>query len=141
MDEFVKNHPTNSRRTIVNFQLGKLNYRNKKYRQALENFESVDLAELSNSEKAEYYFKSGYCFFKRDNTTEAREYFNKVANTDSKYSSPSAYYLAHMNYADGNFEAALQQFNDLSEDPNFKAVAPYYVVQILFHAAIIMMRF
>jgi len=132
LDEFVKNHPTNSRRTIVNFQLGKLNYRNKKYRQALVNFEAVDLAELSKSETLEFYFKSGYCYFKRENNSTASEYFNKVVNTGSKYSSPSLYYLAHMDYADGNFEAALERFNALSEDPNFKAVAPYYVVQILF---------
>jgi len=132
LNQFVINHPTNSRKNGVSFQLGKLNYRNKKYRQALESFEMVDITQLSSKEKSEYFFKSGYCYFKRDNNDKAKSNFNKVVNTNSKYSSPSKYYMAHINYSEGKYDEALADFKVLSEDPNFRAVAPYYVVQILF---------
>ena len=71
LDEFVKTHPTSSHINLVNFQFGRLSYRNRKYRKALESFEMVNVKELSAEEKAEYYFKSGYCHFKRDEFEKA----------------------------------------------------------------------
>jgi len=130
LDEFVKNHPTSSRINLVNFQFGRLSYRNRKYHKALESFESVDVKELSADEMAEYHFKKGYCHFKQDEVKKAGQSFTRVVNTSSKYSSPSAYFLAHMDYATGDFNSALEKFESLSDDPNFKSIAPYYVVQI-----------
>jgi len=130
LDEFVRNHPTSSYINRVNFQLGRLSYRDRKYRKAMESFQAVDISELSADERAEYHFKLGYCLFKRKEFASSRLSFNKVVNSNSKYASPSSYFLAHMDYADGNYNSALDRFTELFDDPNFKAIAPFYVVQI-----------
>ena len=132
LDQFAKKHPTNSRINLVNFQLGKLSHQDRKYRQAIDYFELVDETELSADEKQEYYFKFGYSYFKQDDFDKAEPLFQKVASASSKYSSPAEYYLAHLSYAKGDYDLALQRFEALNDDPNFKSVAPYYVVQILF---------
>ncbi|HPE54763.1 MAG TPA: tetratricopeptide repeat protein [Bacteroidales bacterium] len=129
---FARNHPSSSYQNLVNFQLGKLAHGDRKYRNALEYFEKVDVTELSKEEQAEYYFKSGYCYFRRDEFDKARQTFTKVQNANSKYSSPAAYYLAHLSYVEGNYDQALEEFLELENDPNFKAIAPYYIVQIYF---------
>lgn len=129
---FARNHPTSSYQNRVNFQLGRLAHSNRKYRNAIEYFTAVDASELSNQEQSEFYFKSGYCLFRRNEFGEARKAFNKVKNTNSKYSSPAAYYLAHLSYVERNYDQALADFLELENDPNFKAIAPYYIVQIYF---------
>lgn len=130
LEQFAAAHPSSSHVNRVNYQFGRLSYRDKKYRKALETFEKVDVKDLSGDEKSELFFKQGYCYFKQQEFSKARNSFDKVAGTSSKYNSPSFYFLAHMDYADGKYGDALQKFEALSDDPNFKAIAPYYVVQI-----------
>lgn len=130
LESFARAHPTSSHMNQVHFQFGRLSYRNRKYRKALESFEKVDVKKLSTNEKGEFYFKQGYCHFKQKKFDDARQSFENVVGTDSKYNSPAAYFIAHMDYASGNYSSALQKFEELSNDPNFRSVAPYYVVQI-----------
>ena len=63
---------------------------------------------------------------------KAKPWFEKVKTRNSKYTSPANYYLAHIAYTDGDYETALAGFTELMNDDNFKAVAPYYILQILF---------
>jgi len=130
--EFVRKHPTNSRVNLVQYQLGILAYRDKKYSTALKYFEEVDAAELSSDELDEFNFKNGYCYFKTKNLEKSKSYFEKVVHGDSKYQSPANYYLAHIAYVAEDYETALAMFEVLSEDKNFSAIVPYYLVQILF---------
>jgi TolA-binding protein len=130
LNQFQIKHPSNSRSNLINFQLGKLTYRNKKYSSAKKYFEEVDLLDLDSEQLAEYNFKYGYSCFKTDDIEKAKSAFNATINTPSKYSSPAAYFLAHMNYESGNYEASLEQFNALKSDKNFSSIAPFYITQI-----------
>ncbi|MCD4788772.1 MAG: tetratricopeptide repeat protein [Bacteroidales bacterium] len=132
LTEFIKNHPTNSRGNLINFQLGRLAYRNRKYNSAQKYFDKVDIIELSSAQKDEYFFKTGYCYFKTNKLQKAKNAFLQVNNKVSKYSSPADYYLSHIAYTEGDYETALEGFNRLSQDKNFRSIAPYYIVQILF---------
>ncbi|MCD4663907.1 MAG: tetratricopeptide repeat protein [Bacteroidales bacterium] len=131
LNQFMINHPTNSRVNLISFQLGRLTYRNKKYNSAQKYFSETDINELNNKQLSEYYFKSGYCYFKTKKMQEAKQAFMQI-NNDTKYSSPSNYYLSHIAYIEGDFENALEGFTNLLEDNNFKSIAPYYIVQIQF---------
>ncbi|MCB0804490.1 MAG: tetratricopeptide repeat protein, partial [Bacteroidales bacterium] len=135
LDQFLADYPASSYKNRVNFQLGLLSYRDRKYSKALENFESVDMTGFSAEEKSELFFKKGYCYFRKEENQKAVQEFKKVvnSNSNSKYSSPSSYYLAHIAYADGLYDEALTRFQALESDPNFSAIAPYYIVQIYFH--------
>ncbi|MEZ5195793.1 MAG: tetratricopeptide repeat protein [Bacteroidales bacterium] len=112
--------------------MGRLAYTNKKYSSARDYFESVKVADLDQNEKAEFYFKSGYCLFKTKKLSEAKDDFTKVTGIDSKYQSPAKYYLAHIAYEEEDYEKALMLFDALSDDKNFQAIIPYYQIQILF---------
>ena len=130
--EFLRQHPSSSRVNLINFQLGRLAYTNKKFNSAQDYFEKVDDSELSKDQLDEFNFKNGYCYFKTDDILKAKPYFEKVKSGNSKYTSPANYYLAHIAYTDGDYETALAGFNELMNDDNFKVVAPYYIIQILF---------
>ena len=130
--EFVRKHPTNSRVNLIQFQMGRLAYRNKKYSSAIRYFEKTDVMELTSDQLDEYNFKTGYCYFKTNDLEKSKLYFEKVIGHHSKYRSPANYYLAHIAYADKDYETALAMFEKLREDKNFSAIVPYYLVQILF---------
>jgi tol-pal system protein YbgF len=130
--EFLRRHPSSSRVNLIQYQLGRLAYTNKKYNSAQDYFEKVDESELSKEQLDEFYFKKAYSYFKTDAAVKAKPYFEKVRNRNSKYASPASYYLAHIAYTEGDYEAALTGFNELMDDDNFKTVAPYYIIQILF---------
>jgi TolA-binding protein len=133
LNEFVKKNPASSKVNLINFQLGRLVYRNKKYSSAKKYFQEVDISQLFPDQKAEYYFKLGYCDFKAHKPEEAKKSFELAANLSSKYKSPATYYLAHMDYELGNYKEAYQQFMALSTDADFSPIVPFYIVQILFY--------
>ncbi len=132
LEQFARRHPTSSYINLLHFQFGKLSFRDKHYRKAVESFEQVNLKDLSPDDRHEYDFKLGYSYMKQDDLEKAGQCFDRVAGSSSKYSSPASYYLAHLDYATGRYGEALVKFQQLSDDPNFSGIAPYYIVQIKF---------
>lgn len=130
--EFIRKHPANSRHNLIQFHLGQLAYRDNSFTSASEYFKKTDVSELSDDQADEYYFKLGYCRFRSNDVTEAKQYFEKAETRNSKYTSPAKYYLAHIDYTNGNYDKAYGAFKQLLNDENFSGVAPYYIVQILF---------
>jgi TolA-binding protein len=128
--QFSENYPGSSYQNLVNFQLGKLTYGNRKFRKALEYFSQVDVKELSTEERAECYFKMGYCYFRQEDYARSRQSFESVMTSSSKYTSPAFYYLAHLDYTERKLDKALENFKKLEQDPHFGSIAPYYIVQI-----------
>lgn len=130
--DFIEEYPENPKSGIANFQLGRLYYRDKKYKNAVEWFENTDTYYLQEEEKDEYHFKIGYSYYNRQEFDKASKSFYQVKNSSSKYGPPSAYYYAHIAYINKNYETALQEFLKLKNSEAFGPVVPYYIVQIYF---------
>jgi TolA-binding protein len=129
---FINDYPENPKTGLATFQLGKLYYRDKKYKNAVEWFEKVDTYYLSAEEQDEYFFKIGYSLYNRQEFDKASKSFYEVKNSTSKYGPPSSYYYAHIAYINKNYETALQEFLKLKDSEAFGPVVPYYIVQIYF---------
>ena len=41
---------------------------------------------------------------------KARNAFNQIKDTDTKYTAPALYYYSHIQYTQGNYETALEGF-------------------------------
>jgi len=129
-NEFIREYPENTKVQHIYFQLGKLDYRNKKYKQALKSFENVEETLLTDDDLAEYYFKKGYAYLKTDQIEKAKESFSEIIDADTKFRGPANYYYAHLAYLEGDYETALNGFELLDEDETFKNIVPYYIVYI-----------
>jgi TolA-binding protein len=130
--KFISNHPENSKVKLANFQLAKLQYRQKKYNDASKTFEKVDVYDLTSDELAEYYFKSGYCFFMLKETDKAKKQFYEIIDVDTRYFAAANYFYAHINYNDKNYETALKSFLKIEGNENFGPIVPYYIAQIYY---------
>ncbi len=130
--KLIEEHPENSKVKRSNFELASFEFRKKKYRNALEYFDKVDVYDLDQDQKSEYYFKTGYSYLKTDEIKKATTAFYEIKDIDSKYFAPANYYYGHLLYADGNYETAIQSFRKIEDDETFKSIIPYYVIQIYY---------
>ena len=132
LKKFIGNYPENSKAKMAGFQLGKLEYRQKKYRKASKSFENVDVYDLANDELPEYYCKLGYSYFMQDEYDKAKKQFYEIKDIDTKYFAASNYYYAHIAYNEKNYETALKCFKNIENDKDFGSIVPYYIVQIYY---------
>lgn len=127
---FIRTHPENTLAQLAQFQLARLHYRNKEYREAINAFKKTDIRQLNSDEVHEYFFKTGYCYLKTDNLPQAEQAFSKLLNSSSKYQAPANYYYAHIAYEKNDDQKALEGFERLTEDETFGDIVPYYILTI-----------
>jgi len=132
LKQFVAEYPESPKVKTAYFYLGTYNYRKKKYRDALNWFEKVDIYDLTLDDLAEFYFKRGYSFFETEKFAEAKKDFLEIKDVDNKYASAAKYYAAHIAYNDKNYETALKDFLLLQKNETFGSVVPFYIAQIYY---------
>jgi TolA-binding protein len=130
--KFVTDHPDDTRAKTAFFQLGKHYYRDKKWKKAIEWFVLVNPRDLDKPARNEYSFKYGYSLFMVNKYDEAKVKFYDVKNTESEYATPAIYYYSHISYTEGSYQVALEGFNKIKHDENFRKVVPYYITQIYY---------
>jgi tetratricopeptide (TPR) repeat protein len=130
--KFLREYPESIYRQNVYLELGRYYYRGKKFIDAIEWLEQIDVYDLTAEEKEEYYFKLGYSHFRRNNLKKSRDAFYEIINSDGQYQSPALYYYSHIAYTEKSYQTALEGFTRLKNDPNFKDVVPYYIAQIYY---------
>ncbi|MFO8053754.1 MAG: tetratricopeptide repeat protein [Bacteroidales bacterium] len=132
LSSFIEAHPEHSKVRMAHFQMGRLYYRKKRYRQAIRSFEKVDEYDLTGNQSDEYNFKAGYAYFMTNHYEEAKNHLYKIINQDNRYHDPANYYYAHIAYENEKYETALSSFNKLMENEIFQPVLPYYISQIYY---------
>jgi TolA-binding protein len=130
--DFIEKYPQSINVSLAHFQLGRIFYKQRKYRDAITHFEDVDVAYLKNDEVIEYYFKKGYSYFSRKDYDKAGKSFSQIVNVESKYQTAAQYYNAHVEYSRNNNKAALEQFLKLKNSETFGPLVPLYITQIYF---------
>jgi tetratricopeptide (TPR) repeat protein len=114
------------------FALANYFYQSKSYGSAQEYYQKADFMQLSRIEQSEYHFKSGYCYFIKNDLDKARYAFGEIKDIDTKYTAPALYYYSHINYLQNNYQTALDGFLRLRTDENFGPIVPYYITHIYF---------
>lgn len=132
LKQFVKNYPESPKVDDAYFYLGKYNYIKKKYKDANEWFDKVDIYELTTEELAEFYFKRGYSYFSIGTFDLAKKDFYEIKDVDNKYAASAKYYYAHILYSERNYETALRDFLKLQYNETFKPVVPFYIAQLYY---------
>ncbi|MBL0315183.1 MAG: tetratricopeptide repeat protein [Flavobacteriales bacterium] len=132
LEKFVLEHPDSPWKQRAFFELATFNYQKKSYKKALEWFDHVDMKELSNAEKTEFYYKRGHARFEEGDKSNARVDFFEAKQNESEFKQPALYYYSHITYEQGDYQTALEGFLQLENDPVFKALMPYYITQIYY---------
>ena len=129
---FIENHPHSPKIKIVYFQLGRYSYRKKKWDKVLDWFSKVDIYDLTDDERSEYYFKTGYSNFMLKDYDNAGKMFYEIKDLETKFTAPARYYYSHIAYHDKNYQTALEGLRKLQNHEKFDRIVPYYITQILY---------
>lgn len=132
LQNFIAAHFETSKINIAYFQLGRLYYRQKRYKKVTEALSKVDFAYLSKDELAEYYFKLGYSYMNISDYEKANKAFYEIKDIDTKYYLPTNYYYAHIAYTNRNYETALKSFSKIKNSEEYKYIVPVYICQIYY---------
>ncbi|NOU60900.1 tetratricopeptide repeat protein [Marinifilum caeruleilacunae] len=132
MKAFIRNYPESNKIQSAYFQLGRQQYRNKKYKAALLWFQQVDPYLLHHDDLSEYRFKLGYSYFRKKDYENARKNFYEIIEVSGDYNAPANYYYSHIAYLNKNYQTALSGFEKLEANKTFAPIVPYYICQIYF---------
>ncbi|WP_180335746.1 tetratricopeptide repeat protein [Labilibaculum filiforme] len=132
MKAFIRKHPESNLKQAAFFQLGRQQYRSKKYKDALEWLKQVDIYALDSDQRTEYQFKMGYSYFVEKKYEEARKFFFEIIEVSGEYNAPANYYYAHIAYLNENYQTALNGFEKLIKNKTFQPIVPYYITQIYY---------
>ncbi|MFA8299694.1 MAG: tetratricopeptide repeat protein [Hyphomicrobiales bacterium] len=134
IERFIEKNPAFSQTPMIYYQLGRLEFKNRKYEEALDAFKRVNPSDLSKNEEEELFFRTGYCYLKMSNPEKAKEYFGKIdSKSDSKFAKSARYYKAHIEYLEADYDDALTVFESLRKDRTYKKAVPFYIIQIYYH--------
>ena len=114
------------------YELGKMQFQGKKYKVAAKTFEKVDPQHLKQSDLNDYKFFAGYSNFEAGDMKKASQAFFEVKKGNSIYAETASYYWGYINYLDGKYETALQEFKKLENNKQFSGFIPYYTTQIYY---------
>lgn len=132
MNNFMRNFPESPLTIKAKFQLGKLKFRQKKYKDAIQEFLATDPEQLGRDEWYEYKYKLGYSYFSTGQFKQAQPLFREIKDSKNVYAVPATYYYAHIAYLDKKYDEALVNFRKIENEKAFSGMVPYYVVQIYY---------
>ena len=130
--KFAGEYPESAWLPSINFELGKLYYKNRKYREALKAFQEISPNMLSKEQRPEYYYKRGFSELKLDRLDPALANFTKVKGQKSAYTQPAIFYSAHINYRKENYQEALDGFKSIENSRRFSKYIPNYLIHIYY---------
>lgn len=129
---FIEDHPESRNSNDAAFQMANFNFRNKKYKDALDWYEKTDRLSLSEDEQSEYFFKSGFSHFARKDFDRAAKAFYESKDAKTIYGPMSLYFYSHIKYISQQYQTALIGFLELEKNPSFSSIAPFYITQIYY---------
>jgi len=129
---YVFQHPYTPFSDQTNVMLGMLEYEKKDYVLAMTYFNQVNEKHLGERERVDFMFCKGYACLETKNYTEALVIFKELKSMDTRYNLSASYYYAYAEYTLGNYAAALPEFLKIEENPAYKNIVPYYIVQIYY---------
>ncbi|WP_310556533.1 tetratricopeptide repeat protein [Flavobacterium sp.] len=131
MENFVKNYPTSTKQNLAYSEVATYYFEQGKYAQAVEWFDKVDESTLTSSEMERFSFYKAYSFFNAGKKKEAREYFNKVVNSQ-EYGSQAKYYLGFLAYEGDDYKEASKYFDQVSGEEKYKEKLSYFQADMNF---------
>lgn len=130
--DFVRKYPIHTRVPDAHLYIARSYYYQKQYKKALENFNELDERKIKDEDLAEYHFKKGFCSLKEGDRDEAKYHLRKAREYEGQYKNKAIYYIAHLEYEDGYYEAAMEDFNLIRDEKEYSQVVPSYIMQIKF---------
>ncbi|MCH4828934.1 hypothetical protein BWK60_12100 [Flavobacterium covae] len=128
---FIKEYPTSTKMNLAYSELATYFFEKGRFAYALEYFEKVDESALTHDELEKYYFYRAYTFFTTHDKKSAKQYFNKVTQSN-EYGSKAKYYLGFLAYEGDQYDEATKYFEQVAKDTRYNEKISYFQADMAF---------
>ena len=132
IEKFIEENPESPYTNKAWFELGSNQFNNGKYAPMLRSYQNLKPGKLDKEDQIKLNYQKGYAYFQTEQYQLAKNEFEKIKDTNNLYAGPAKYYWAHIQYLNGNYDAALTEFDKLKTNPAFAEVIPFYMSQIYY---------
>lgn len=132
LDHYVKTYPNSPYINSAYFQLANADFDSKRYKSALSYYQKIDRYSLSKKDLDEYCFKSGYSNLETGDMIKAKLFFNELKGKQSSFAESSQFYRGHIDFTEGKYDEALQEFSGLERSSQYSGQIPFYKSQIAY---------
>ena len=132
LKDYLETYPASRHSDEINFLIGSVHFEKKEYQKAIFWFNESNIDTLSPEQQEAYSFRLAYSLLQTGEMEKARGYFARIEQIGDKYKEASAYYVAYIDYAMGQYNNALIEFSRLKENPKYREQSLYYITQIYF---------
>lgn len=132
LKEFIDTYPDTRHESMVNFMIASIHFDRGEYEKAIFWFNQSDIDLLGVEQQEAYSFRLAYSLLQQGEKDKARNYFARIQQIGKTYNTAATYYIAYLDYADGNYDKALAGFAKLKDKKEFGLQAQYYTTQIYF---------
>lgn len=132
MKNFLENFQTNTRDNDAKYVLGKLNFKQNKFKDVITYLEDVEHGELKAEEISNSKFYLAYAYFFTKKLDKALPLFKSLSASQNKYYYPANYYSGYILMYNKNYEDAEKNFEKASQATMYENIIPYYLTQTYF---------
>ena len=129
--DFVATYPNSTKKNQAFFNVGNYYFANKKPAYALKWYQKVNKEVLSEENRKELNFKSGYSLLVSGDLSSAKNLFLPLIN-DGKYGNDARYYYGFIAYKLEDYGIAESTLKEIADNDSYKAEISYYLLDISF---------
>lgn len=130
--DFVRRYQPDPVANEALLEIANYYFNENKLEKAVSYYERVPTELLTATQRAEVNFRLGYASFVQKKFGDAKRYFQFSKSIEGPFYSPTNYYLGMIQFFEGNYDAAVGQFQIAEKDSKYKPYIPYYLTQIFF---------
>ncbi|MGB1243203.1 MAG: tetratricopeptide repeat protein, partial [Chitinophagales bacterium] len=132
LTEFIEKQSNPHYVGLAYYQLGKIYFDKKQYRNVIKAYDGIDLASLSEAERSEIQFQLGYSYFASKKFDKSKQYLRQTINTRNEYYYPANYYYGMISFFEGDYDDALLSFRKVEKNKKYAQATPYYITYIYY---------
>ena len=132
MQDFLQIFSTNTRDNDAKYELGKLNFKQNKYKDVIAYLEDVDHSELKQEEISNSKFYLAYAYFFTKKLDKALPLFSTLTASQNKYYYPANYYAGFIALNNKDYSTAEKHFEKAAQASMYENVIPYYLSEAYF---------
>lgn len=128
--EFLEQTPYDVFRNYGQYELARYAFRTKNYAEAIRFYDLAGIHFLDNDEISQRNFELAYACLVLGQMDRVGSLFASVKNIPGENFNAGNYYHGLMAYYQRNFDDARKSFTKIADDPNYKYVVPFYLIEM-----------
>lgn len=129
LKDYLTKYPSTQHRNQIAFLIGSSHFAKKEWNLALFWFNQSEPFYLRGAEQDDYLYRAAFANLQEGNRNLAKQQFARLSKTSQTYSDAASYYLAYIDFQEGNYDQAIAVFNILQSRPEFKENAWFFLIQ------------